>query len=293
MTIQGAAQVEVVVRGQDSLGECPLWCEREQALWWVDSRAPALRRWDARSGNVTVVTLPSVIGSFAFRERGGLLVALQSGLHFLDPASGAMEVVAKPEASLPENRFNDGRCDRAGRFWAGTMSDAKREPTGSMYRLSTNLDCTRMRGDMVVPNSIAWSPDNRTMYFADTHRTVIRAWDFDFASGAVSNERVFRDTQPGRPDGSCVDAEGCLWNAEYGGWRLVRYTPDGKIDRVVALPVANATCCCFGGAGLDTLYITTATQRLTPEDLARQPLAGSVLAVRPGVLGLPEARFAG
>lgn len=289
-----AFQVDCVVKGDDRLGECTLWCEREQVLWWVDSRGPSLKRWDP-SGGVRTIALPSVVGSVAFRERGGMLAALQSGLYFLDPASGVLQAVAQPEAHLPGNRFNDGRCDRAGRFWAGTMSDAKREPTGSLYRLSADLKCTQIRSDVIVPNSIAWSPDNRTMYFADTYRQVIRAWDFDLASGEVSNERVFCDTtgHPGRPDGSCIDADGGLWNAEYGGWRLVRYTPAGKIDRAIELPVANPTCCCFGGADFDTLYVSTATQRLTPEDLAKQPLAGSVLAVRPGVKGLPEARFAG
>ncbi len=291
-----AQSVDVVVKGTDRLGECPLWCDREQVLWWVDSRGPSLKRWNPADGQVRNTVLPSVVGSVAFRERSGeMLAALQTGIHFLDPASGALHAIAQPEAHLPENRFNDGRCDRAGRFWSGTMSDAKREPTGSLYRLSADLSCKLIRSDVIVPNSLAWSPDNRTMYFADTYRGMIRAWDFDLASGDVSNERVFCDTagHPGRPDGSCVDADGCLWNAEYGGWRLVRYTPAGKIDRVIELPVANPTCCCFGGADLDTLYVTTATQRLTPEEISKQPLAGSVLAVRPGVRGLPEARFAG
>ena len=254
-------QVDCVVRGTDRLGECTLWCEREQALWWIDSRAPSLKRWDPASNAVRVLDLPATVGSVAFRESGGMLAALQSGIHFLDPATGALETVAQPEAHLPENRFNDGRCDRAGRFWAGTMSDARREPTGSLYRLSADLECRHIRADVIVPNSLAWSPDNRRMYFADTYRQVIRAWDFDLASGEVSNERVFVDTtgHPGRPDGSCIDADGGLWNAEYGGWRLVRYAPDGTLDRVIEMPVANPTCCCFGGANLDTLFVTSAT----------------------------------
>src|SRR5262249_50280786 len=149
------------------------------------------------------------------------------------------------------------------------------------------------RNEIFVPNSIAWSPDNKVMYFADTHRHLIWAYEFDLAEGTMRNERVFADCsdRPGKPDGSCVDADGCLWNAEYGGSRVGRYTPDGRIDRVVALPVANVTCCCFGGSDLDTLYISTARQRMTPEQLAREPLAGNVFACRPGVRGLPEARF--
>ena len=284
-----------VVKSADGLGECPLRCEREQVLWWIDSRGLSLKRWNQASGASRSLELPSVMGSVALRESAGMLAALQTGIHFLGPQSGALRVAAQPELHLPENRFNDGRCDRAGRFWAGTMSDARREPTGSLYHLSADLVCTHMRGDVIVPNSIAWSPDDRTMYFADTYRNVVRAWDFDLAAGAISNERVFVDMtgHPGRPDGSCVDADGGLWNAEYGGWRVVPYTPDGKIDRVINVPVANPTCRCFGGAQLDTLYITAATQRLTPQDLAKQSLAGSVFAVRPGVRGLPEARFGG
>jgi sugar lactone lactonase YvrE len=288
-----AFQVELAAPGADRLGECPLWDERERMLWWVDSRWPAVKRLDPATGAVMMLVLPEVVGSIAFRERGGLIAATKSGIHFLDTASGALAPAANPEAQLPDNRFNDGRCDRAGRFWAGTMSDVKRDPVGSLYRFDAQLRCTKLRNALIIPNSLAFSPDDRTLYFADTSRHTIWAWDYDLASGAATNERVFADTGSGRPDGSCVDAEGCLWNAEYGAWRLVRYTPQGKVDRVIDMPVANPTCCCFGGEALDTLYVTTATQRLAPGDLAKQPLAGSLLALRPGARGLPEARFAG
>ncbi len=286
-------QVECVVKGTDKLGECTLWDERARQLWWVDSRGPALKCFDPSTDRLHERKLPEVIGSFAFRAGGGMLAALKSGLFLLDVISGKLERIAQPEKQISENRFNDGRCDRAGRFWAGTMCDAKREPLGALYRLDTDRSCTRMREGIVVPNSIAWSPDNRTMYFADTHRNTIWAFDYDLSSGTLSNERVFADASPGRPDGSCVDAEGCLWNAEYGGWRMVRYTPQGKVDLAIELPVQNPTCCCFGGTDFDTLYISSATQRLTQEELDKQPLAGSVFAVRPGVKGLPEARYAG
>ena len=287
--------VECLVRAQNVLGECTLWCEREQALWWVDSRAPALYRHDLSLSETRALPLPEKIGSFAFRDAGGMVAALASGLYFLDPGGGALERVAAPEAHLPENRFNDGRCDRRGRFFAGTMSDVRREPTGSLYRLDPDLACAKMLTDIIVPNSLAWSPDGRRMYFADTRRARILAFDYDIDSGTLSSERVFVDasSHPGRPDGSCVDAEGFLWNAEYGGARVVRYAPDGSIDRVVALPVSNPTCCCFGGARLDTLFVSSARQRMSEEQLAREPLAGSVFAHHPGVSGLPEARFAG
>jgi sugar lactone lactonase YvrE len=285
--------VEVAAPGADRLGECPLWDEREQMLWWVDSRWPAVKRLDPAGGAVMMLVLPEVVGSIALREQAGLIAATKGGIHFLDAASGALVLKANPEAQLPENRFNDGRCDRAGRFWVGTMSDLKRDPVGSLYRVDTDFTCIKLRNGIIIPNSLAFSPEGRTMYFADTNRHTIWSWDYHLASGAATNERVFADTGSGRPDGSCVDAEGCLWNAEYGAWRLVRYTPRGSVDRVLELPVANPTCCCFGGEDLGTLYVTTATQRLTPQELAQQPLAGSLLALRPGVKGLAESRFAG
>ena len=285
-------QVDCAVRGADLLGECPLWDGRE--LWWVDILAPALKRFDPASGAQRALALPEPIGSFALRRAGGILAAMKSGLFLLDPEDGTLEVVAQPESGLPSNRFNDGRCDRDGRFWAGTMKDeGPREPAGSLYRLDPDRTCARMRGDLYVPNDLCWSPDGRTMHLSDTHRHVIWAFDFERASGAISSERVFAQGDELHPDGACVDAEGCVWSCQYGGWRIVRFTPAGKVDRVIELPVANPTCCCFGGNALDTLYVSTATQKLAPDDLARQPLAGSVLALRPGVKGLPESRYAG
>lgn len=286
------------MRSGDLLGECPLWDERERVLWWIDSRGPALKRFDPSSGGVDVLALPETVGSIAFRADGGMIAAIQSGLYRLDPDTGPLDPIARPEAQQPENRFNDGRCDRAGRFWAGTMNDVRRDPTGALYRFLPDGSWTRMRTDIVIPNSIAWSPDDRTMYFADTHRNRIDAYDYDLDSGEIGNPRVFADAaatgaRPFRPDGSCVDVDGGLWTCDYGGWRIVRHRPDGRLDREIALPVANPTCCCFGGDDLDILYVTSATQRLTPEDLAAQPLAGSVFALRPGAQGLPEGRFGG
>ena len=284
---------EVAAGVADELGECPIWDERSGRLWWVDSRAPAVKCLDPSSAALSVLPLPEAVGSIAFRERGGMLAATKSGFYFLNPANGSLVAAARPEAHLPDNRFNDGRCDRAGRFWAGTMCDLRRDPSGSLYRLDANLDCTPLRNAIIIPNGLAWSPEGRTMYFADTNRHTIWAWDYDPATGGATNERIFADTGTGRPDGSCIDADGCLWNAEYGGYRLVRYAPSGKVDRTIELPVANLTCCCFGGRDLDVLYITSARQRMSPGELASQPLAGSVLALRVGVQGLPESRFAG
>jgi sugar lactone lactonase YvrE len=286
--------VECAVPGQDRHGECPLWDERAQTLWWVDSRGPAVRRWTPAANALLSFALPQVVGSIALCESGGLIAATASGLFAFDAVTGALQPIANPEAHLPDNRFNDGRCDRQGRFIAGTMSDVRRDPAGALYRFDPDGAWSRLFGDIIVPNSLAFSPDGRTLYFADTYRERISAFDYDTDTGTPSNQRLFASTvgHQGRPDGSCVDAEGYLWNCEYGGWRVVRYAPDGRIDGAIPVPAANPTCCSFGGPDFGTLYITTATQRLSAAQLADQPDAGSVFAVRPGVCGLPESRFA-
>lgn len=284
--------IDVAVSGTDALGECPLWDDRAGVLYWVDGRAPAIYRW-REGGEKQAWPLPEVVGSFAFRKAGGLLVALQTGVYTLDLQSSALTPFVLPEPDQPDNRFNDGRCDRAGRFWSGTMSAVSREPRGSLYRIEADGAWTRLLNEIIVPNSIAWSPDSKTMYFADTYKQCIWTFDYDLDTGTISNRRLFSDIsgQTGRPDGSAVDAVGCLWNCEYAGGRVVRYTPDGVIDQVVTVPVDNPTCCAFGGPDLRTLYVTSARQRLAPEQLERQPLAGSVFAFRTSISGLPEAHF--
>ncbi len=289
------SDVELVVRCGDRLGESPVWDGRAGRLWWVDSRGPALQSCEADGSGWSRSSLPEVVGSVALRESGGFVAAMKTGIYTLDPDTGDISLLASPEQDHPQNRFNDGRCDRAGRFWAGTMSDVSRDPVGALYRLDGAGSCRRMLEDVIVPNSLAWSPDSSVMYFADTYRHHILAYDFDSDEGRMSNERLFRDTrdQPGRPDGSAVDEDGCLWNAEYAGARVVRYRPDGSVDCVVEVPVSNPTCVTFGGSRLDTMYITTASQRLSPAQLAREPLAGALFACVPGVRGIEEPRFQG
>jgi sugar lactone lactonase YvrE len=267
--------VERVVDSADRLGECPLWDERSHALWWVDILAPAIKRFD---GKLEVFPLPEPVGSIAFRAKGGLLAAMQTGICLWD--GGGLQLLACPDEHDKSHRFNDGRCDRAGRFWVGTMDDATHAPTGGLYRVSPDARCEPKRSRIAIPNSLCWSPDGRTMYFADSPRHKIWAYDYDADTGAMGNERLFAAPHPGFPDGSCVDADGCLWNAEYGGARVVRYTPAGKIDRVIEVPAQNPTCCCFGGAQLDTLYITTADAR-------------GVYATNLGLKGITEERFSG
>ncbi len=288
-------EVACVAHTEDVLGEVPIWCPIDQALYWIDVFKPAINRLVPATGQLTRWTPPEKLGSFALRERGGLLLAARSGLAFYDPVGGDFESVLDPEPDLPDNLLNDGKCDRKGRFWVGSMDRALDNPTGRLHRFDPDRSCRNFERDIWIPNSIAWSPDDRCMYFADTRRQLIYAYDFDLEAGEIADRRVFASTedQPGDPDGSTVDREGFLWNAQWDGSRLVRYAPDGRVDRVVELPVSRPTSCAFGGAELDILYVTTATFRLGDEARAEQPFAGGLLAIDPGVRGLPEPRFAG
>jgi sugar lactone lactonase YvrE len=276
-----------------------LWCAQTSTLWWVDVKAPALQSYDPRSGAHRRYDLPGrTAGSWGFRKSGGMVLAMQDGLYSYSPQSDKQTEVCKLlvaiEAGKEMHRLNDGRCDRRGRFWVGSMHETYRdEPRGSFYRIDPDHSATKAFGGITVPNSVAFSPDDRLMYFADTPAHRIWVFDFDLDAGQLSNRRLFNDLQGALPDGSTVDVDGCLWNAEYRGSRVVRYTPRGRIDRVVELPVSQPTSCAFGGKDLDTLYITTAAQRLSPEQLAGEPDAGSLFAVRAGTQGLPEPTFAG
>jgi len=285
---------ELIVDAKNRLGESAMWHPRERKLYWVDVRAPAVYRLED-NGRVTTFPLPALAGGLVPRKSGGLAIALQNGFHTIDTTTQAIGFIADPEPDLPDNRVNDGSCDRLGRFWAGTQHLTIREPRGSLYRLDPDHTVRKMLHGITVSNMVRFSPDDRTLYYADTYSDVMYALDFSLDDGTISNRRVFVDTSghPGHPDGSAIDADGCLWNAEYGGSRVVRYTPQGRIDRVIEFPVTQPTSCCFGGSGLNTLYVTSATQRLEPDKLAQQPLAGGLFAVHVGVKGLPEAEYAG
>ena len=292
------SEFQVAVQGADILGEVPLWCARSRKLWWVDVRRPAIQSFEPATGKHSAHRLAAemAIGSIALRETGGLLLATNSGFYTYDPEKAeAPKLLLNAEEQLPQHRMNDGKVDRRGRFWVGSMKDGVREPVGNLYRLDADHSCHFQFGGIHVPNSIAWSPDSRTMYFADTHLQLIWAYDFDLDDGVMSKQRIFKDwsgTQA-KPDGSTVDADGCLWNAMVGVGQVVRLTPAGKVDRVIQLPISHATCPAFGGPQLDTLYVTSHSQRLSPQEAAEQPYAGALFAINPGVKGLPEPRYAG
>ncbi|MEB0058439.1 MULTISPECIES: SMP-30/gluconolactonase/LRE family protein [unclassified Variovorax] len=287
-----AGAVRRVGSQTDILGESPLWDDRGQCLYWVDIRRPAIRRLLPSTGQVDTWEMPELVGCIALTDEGRLLVALSQFIALFDVVSGSLEALARPRQSVPGHRFNDGRCDRQGRFWVGTMHNLTRAPEGVLYRLEGRGELAPMRDGICIPNSLAFSPDGCTMYFADSLRYSLYAYDYDPETGRTGTERVLATTaEPAFPDGSTVDEEGFLWNAEFNGARLVRYAPDGRIDRTIAMPVQRPTCCAFGGPDLRTLYVTTTSQKMTPEQLAAEPLAGALLALDVGVAGLPEPRF--
>ncbi|MCB1495102.1 MAG: SMP-30/gluconolactonase/LRE family protein [Bauldia sp.] len=286
--------VECVVDCRNKLGEVPVWDVAEQALYWVDIEGRLLQRLEPATGRLDRWEMPERIACFALREKGGLIVGFASGIAFYDLDTGAIDWIARPEADR-NTRFNEGKCDRQGRFWTGTMDDSLAEHDGALYRVDPDLTVTRVLGNVGISNTMVWSLDDRSFYFADTLDGRIDRFDFDAVSGNLSNRRPVIDlsgTGIG-PDGSTIDTDGYIWNAQWDGWRLARYSPDGELDRIVELPVQKPTSCMFGGADLRTLYVTTAIWDLTPEQLRAQPQAGGLFAVDVGIGGVPESRFAG
>ena len=294
MTVTDGRQVEIAVVCDAQLGESPLWSADEQALYWVDIKTPRLFRHDFATGETRVTTLPEAVGAIALRDGGGLVAAARSGFAHVDRDGKLSAPFCSPEEDRPGNRFNDGKCDRAGRFWAASMHDGETDPSGSLYRLDGDGRCTRMEDGFVIGNGLGWSPDDRVFYFTDSVARRIHAYEFDIGSGAIANRRVFAaiPDDAGFPDGLCVDAEGHVWSAHWDGWRVTRYAPDGRIVEVVRMPVPRPTSCAFGGADLATLYVTSARVNLTAAELARSPLSGNVFAVRPAVRGLREPAVA-
>jgi sugar lactone lactonase YvrE len=289
-------QIEPVVRAENRVGEMPIWDGQTKKLWWIDVRQPRLQSYDPVTGETAVHLVEGrALGSYAIRHAGGFMLAQEDGLYAFEPNKSARQKLSDPEEGIKDNRLNDGRCDRRGRFWVGSMNDTVRNEDGSLYRIDPDQTATRIFDHVNLPNGICFSPDDRTMYFADTPKRMIWAFDFDIDDGVISNKRVFADLagEPGRPDGSTVDAEGFVWNGEFAGGRLVRYAPDGRVDRVVSMPVSNVTCAGFGGEKFDMLFVTSAWQGLSEEQRAKEPDAGALFQLDVGVSGLPEPKFGG
>jgi L-arabinonolactonase len=278
---------------RDLLGESAVWDVRDGSLYWVDIRKRRVRRFDAE-GRLQHWATPNEVGSIALAQPGHLVLALEDGFASLDLASGQVTPIAKVTHARPPMRMNDGRTDREGRFVAGSMVLHRRDTEGALYRLETDGRVTQLLDGIALSNSTCFSPDGRTMYFADSLAGVIRAWDYA-PDGSLSGERVFADTRPdgSGPDGATVDADGCVWVALVMAAKLGRYAPDGRLLRTLDLPVPYPTCPCFGGPRLETLYVTSirSSGNLLHSD---HPDAGALVELTGlGVRGVPEVPYAG
>lgn len=285
---------ELVLDARNAVGESPLWVADEQALFWVDIPARRVWRWDSATGATTSWETPEMPGCIARHANGGFVCGMESGIfHLVLPEGGPARstLLAPVRHAMQPMRFNDGRCDRQGRFRAGTMflDMTAANAVGAVWAWDGTPSLRAVVEDLIVPNGMAFSPDGRTMYLSDSHPLVQQVWAFDYdtAEGTPRNRMPFIDMHlfPGRPDGAAVDADGCYWICGNDAGLVHRFTPDGLLDQSLQVPVMKPAMCAFGGAGLDTLFVTS----IRPEgDLSGQPLAGGVFALRPGVRGLAE-----
>ena len=289
--------VECVFSTKSTIGEGPVWSVKEERLYWVDIPEKKVHAFNPADGSNRTWELPEMVTSVSPRKRGGLILTLRKQVAFFDPANGKLDIMPDPEEDKPQNRFNDGKCDRQGRLWGGTMGDIDWDhPVGSLYRFDPDKKLSRMEEGIRCSNGLGWSPDSKTLYFAESFAYKIHPYDFDPATGRIANRRLFASVDPeggAFPDGLTVDAEGFVWSAQPMLGCLVRYDPKGVIERIIELPVTRGTSCMFGGKDFDVLYVTTMRATLTDEQLAEEPLAGSLLALRPGVKGIAETPFAG
>lgn len=294
-------QAELIVDARNAVGESPVWVPEENSLYWVNIPNGGLQRWNASSGKVQGWEAPEMLACIARHQDGGWIAGMESGffrLHPHDDGSLDSELCASVEHSRTDMRLNDGRCDRQGRFWAGSMvlNMGANADEGRMYRYDAGLrsPVEAQLSGFIVPNGLGFSPDGRTMYLSDSHPLVQQIWafDYDIDSGTPSNRRLFVDMMPlaGRPDGAAVDADGCYWICANDAGLIHRFTPDGRLDRSLEVPVKKPTMCAFGGSQLDTLFVTS----IRPgDDNDPQSLAGGVFALNPGVKGLAEPAFGG
>jgi sugar lactone lactonase YvrE len=282
----------VAVASADTLGECATWSVREQALYWVDIRGTILHRFDPACGAHLRWPLPELCGGIVLTPEG-LMLALRRELARFDPRSGTLARWREIEPAALDNRLNEARCDRAGRLWVGSMRDFGAATTGSLYRVSAGGMVTVVLADITIPNSLGWSPDGGTLYFADTAEGTLRAYALDPATGELGAMRalVAAGALPGRPDGCAVDAEGHVWTTRVGAGLVARVAPDGRVVDRIELPTAQPTSCALGGADLRTLFITTARQKLDDAALRAQPEAGHLFATSVAVPGLAEPEF--
>ena len=296
MTTALFSELMDIVAVGNTLGEGVLWDVPGQRAWWTDIQERRLYRYDPVARLLDQFELPQRLGSFGLIEGSDrIIAAFETGFAFYQPESGQLEWIEQPGHEAANVRFNDGRVDRQGRFWAGSMVEGAGAASGKLYCLASGAPGASSKillTGIAISNSICFSPDGRQMYFADSpHRMIVR-YDLDPHGGAISNRQVFARTPPGAyPDGSHVDAQGHLWNAQWGSGKVVRYAPDGTISGTIDVPASHVSCVAFGGADLDLLFVTSARQELNPIQLAGEPHAGDLFIYQLNIKGLADARF--
>ncbi|AZE56135.1 Gluconolactonase [Pseudomonas synxantha] len=286
---------ELIVDARNAVGECPVWVPEENALYWVDIPNGDLQRWDASTGYLSAWKAPQMLACIARTQAGNWIAGMETGFFELTTRNDGnldTRLLAGVEHPRPDMRLNDGRCDRQGRFWAGSMvlNMGLNAAEGTLYRYASGTaPCAQLDG-FITLNGLAFSPDGRTMYASDSHPLVQQIWafDYDIDTGTPSNRRVFVDMHGflGRPDGAAVDADGCYWICANDAGLVHRFTPDGRLDQSLTVPIKKPTMCAFGGSRLDTLYVTSIR-----DDASEQSLSGGVFALNPGVKGLAEPHF--
>jgi L-arabinonolactonase len=295
--------ITCIAKSNDRLGEGCMWDEKEQVLWWLDIPLPSrIHKLDPETGTHRSWQFNVILTAMALKPDGTLLVGGEHGLYHFTPATGALTEFVQPE-NLKGNRGNDGAADAAGRFWFGTMQQNIgpngedlniTRNSGALYRVEKDGRSTKMFEDVGVSNGPCWSPDNKIFYFSDSHAQIIYAFDFDVDTGAISNKRIHNDTKDhGYPDGATVDAEGFLWSARWEGACVLRIDPKGRIDRIIEIPATRPTCVCFGGANLDTIYVTSSNAHVGGVVMKQYPLQGGVFCFDPKVKGFAKHRFGG
>jgi sugar lactone lactonase YvrE len=295
MTMSTPVTPEVIVEKRTIVGEGSLWDAEQQVLYWIDILSHELYVYDPATGDNRTIPTAQAVGTVVKRASGGLVLALHNGFAFLDLDTERITPIADPERDIPANRFNDGKCDPAGRFWAGTMEFNGEPDAGALYCLDAKGEVTEKLRPVAISNGIVWTADAKTLYYICTRANTVRAFDYDIDTGDISNERVVVTNQgEGGFDGMSIDAEGKLWVAVFGGWAVRRYDPDtGNLLQEVKLPFERVTSCAFGGKNLDELYVTSAVVGLDDAALVDQPQAGSLVKIDPGVQGVPAFSYAG
>jgi sugar lactone lactonase YvrE len=293
----GAGNLEVVLDQQSLLGECPVWDSRHKRIFWIDILSGVIHSYYLDKHEHKFFNLGQEPGSIALKKTGGLVAAIKKGFATIDIQHGATWIITQVETCSPDIRFNDGKCDPAGRFWAGTMSVSGMSGSGILYVLEKNYTVEKKIAGVSCSNGLAWSPDLKTFYYIDTPTRKVAAYRYDLISGQITDRRIVISIPEGEgyPDGMTIDTEGMLWIAMWDGWKILRYNPDTgkKLDEIL-LPVSRVTSCVFGGETMEDLYITTAKTGLSDNELKAQPLAGSLFVVKnSGYKGMNAFEFDG